>query len=1129
MPSSLTSNLEFNDADGLGVAGSSRPRRKDYAAVNGASSRAATLPKHGAAVKDEGETQQLPTSPSRPHSRPHPSLPTRPRRDNEFSRGASGSSTNKVLFDPTKLHEVRRVEPGSTKKLFDPVAHDPRSFTSLATPPSLPDTESAPSTSTTAKRLLRRAAPGTGSGSGQSGSSKHTWEIDADRERERRRRREGSERGSTLSGKKKDSDARSKGSKSSEGSESFKDRERGKGKNDTGVKPILKKIHDEIKELEQELIEIHRKMAQDPEAGISALSSRKMDSRTPKSPSDDAVAWVQLISKHKQLADLHDHFLTTLFDPLVPSSYHQLSIKYNIPSRLWQTAFFLILEQLRHAWVSHHPSALDLLTDVVYDAYRFYSELLENQALSGLRGAWIEALGDLARYRMTIASHVADIDPRKETERIRDQRQGADDDNDQDPEGKPPLSGASIGAEVAQNWDVEDKETWRVTARDWYTMGITEKPGEGRLHHHLALLCRDMKGQEGRALHHFVKSLVVTHEFSTSRETILPLFDTALQSQRSLPEATAMDLFIRLHGMLFTRISLDSFPDVMSRYVERLEEDARLDGVSRKATISQVDWMIMGVVNIAGVLQYGSASGIIRKALAQEGAERRKAQAQNADDEEGEDVGENLEEVNGISKDTELVSLPASVAESDLPITYTHALFLTFAVFGFSLAHPNRIQGFHQVLNPYIIIVLTFLATLFRQPHVGVHLLPYVPWQLLADFINSANLSLVEEKRLANGAPLPEDWLIRGSEWVGRRVYERGFWKGKSPSGRGSSGLLQAQPRSGERFQSEMDVLLSNFDASVDIQEGVVDEAEGTDLTDGPAAVNQRRWKRVAWAVGVLAKSVEGFEIRDGKVYVEGALQEKVKERERRKEEEERREREVLERKRQEREKEEKLLGLEMGEESDDQELVDLRRKLQDLKAQAGVQVSRKSRKAASNILDVVAGYTMLIFDTNILLDSLELVNRIVESGQWSVVVPLPVVTELDGLSKEHGALGAAARAAVALLEERIRTHALCLKIQTTKGNYLSDLLIRTEQIDSSTYASSEAIARTMDDRIVHIASFAQEHFVDRTILLAMPRPEKGATKVLLISNDRNLRLKAKARGVEVANEKELGVVLARV
>lgn len=171
-----------------------------------------------------------PFSPSRPHSRPHPSLPTRPRRDNEFSRGTAGSSANKVLFDPTKVHEIRRVEPGNTKKLFDPIAHDPRSFSSLAISPSLPDTESGPLTSTTAKRLLRRAAPGTGSGSGQSGSSTPTWEIDADRERERRRRREGSERGSALSGKKKDGDARSKGSKSSEGSESFKDRERGKGK-----------------------------------------------------------------------------------------------------------------------------------------------------------------------------------------------------------------------------------------------------------------------------------------------------------------------------------------------------------------------------------------------------------------------------------------------------------------------------------------------------------------------------------------------------------------------------------------------------------------------------------------------------------------------------------------------------------------------------------------------------------------------------------------------------------------------------------------------------------------------------------------------------------------------------------
>jgi len=184
-----------------------------------------------------------------------------------------------------------------------------------------------------------------------------------------------------------------------------------------------------------------------------------------------------------------------VFDPLIPSTYQQLTVKYNIPSRLWQTGFHLILERLRHAWMSSQPAALDLLTDLVYYAYKFYTDLLEDAALLNFRTAWIEALGDLARYRMAIASHVVDtVKPSSSPLLAR-----IDDDDEPIP------SGASIGAEVAEAWDVEDKETWRTTARDWYTMGITEKPGEGRLHHHLALLCRDVRGDEGRALHHFSK------------------------------------------------------------------------------------------------------------------------------------------------------------------------------------------------------------------------------------------------------------------------------------------------------------------------------------------------------------------------------------------------------------------------------------------------------------------------------------------------------------------------------------------------------------------------------------------------------------------------------------------------
>ena len=156
--------------------------------------------------------------------------------------------------------------------------------------------------------------------------------------------------------------------------------------------------------------------------------------------------------------------------------------------------------------MSGQLTALDLLTDLVYDAYKYYTDLLEDQTLANFRTAWIEALGDLARYRMAIATHQAnEAKAQRPTNsaNMPARRRETEDDSGS--------SGASIGAEVAQNWDVEDKETWRTTARDWYSMGITEKPGEGRLHHHLALLCRDVRGQEPRALHYFTKRYVLFH------------------------------------------------------------------------------------------------------------------------------------------------------------------------------------------------------------------------------------------------------------------------------------------------------------------------------------------------------------------------------------------------------------------------------------------------------------------------------------------------------------------------------------------------------------------------------------------------------------------------------------------
>ena len=111
----------------------------------------------------------------------------------------------------------RRVKPeghasrgeAPVKKLFNPDVHDPHRF----------HPRPADLSAGSSRSILRRSQTGNG----------RTPEEEADRERERQRRREGSERGSQAA-KRKDSDGRSKGSRSSEGSESLKDRERGKAK-----------------------------------------------------------------------------------------------------------------------------------------------------------------------------------------------------------------------------------------------------------------------------------------------------------------------------------------------------------------------------------------------------------------------------------------------------------------------------------------------------------------------------------------------------------------------------------------------------------------------------------------------------------------------------------------------------------------------------------------------------------------------------------------------------------------------------------------------------------------------------------------------------------------------------------
>ena len=65
----------------------------------------------------------------------------------------------------------------------------------------------------------------------------------------------------------------------------------------------------------------------------------------------------------------------------------------------------IALEALRRASFTS-PVALEHLQDYIYYSYTFYTGLLEESTLSSFKSNWLEALGDLARYKMAVSAMV---------------------------------------------------------------------------------------------------------------------------------------------------------------------------------------------------------------------------------------------------------------------------------------------------------------------------------------------------------------------------------------------------------------------------------------------------------------------------------------------------------------------------------------------------------------------------------------------------------------------------------------------------------------------------------------------------------------------------------------------------
>lgn len=209
---------------------------------------------------------------------------------------------------------------------------------------------------------------------------------------------------------------------------------------------------------------------------------------------------------------MHNLLQLTL-GPQVPASLRNIPTKYNIIIRLWTHAFNRPLEALRRASF-HSVIALEHLQAFIIYAYTFYSMLLEEQTLESFKAGWLEALGDLARYRMAIAAMTtpsAALTNLEEFMPVNEQALAAQTQPDESIARIDDSPGPSVGVAAARALELEpEKERWRTIAREWYAAGLADMPGTGKLHHHLGLLSRDVDNEEMRAVYHFCKRFVDT-------------------------------------------------------------------------------------------------------------------------------------------------------------------------------------------------------------------------------------------------------------------------------------------------------------------------------------------------------------------------------------------------------------------------------------------------------------------------------------------------------------------------------------------------------------------------------------------------------------------------------------------
>ncbi|KAJ1920939.1 hypothetical protein H4219_000992 [Mycoemilia scoparia] len=192
---------------------------------------------------------------------------------------------------------------------------------------------------------------------------------------------------------------------------------------------------------------------------------------------------------------------------------------------------------------------------------------------------------------------------------------------------------------------------------------------------------------------------------------------------------------------------------------------------------------------------------------------------------------------------------------------------------------------------------------------------------------------------------------------------------------------------------------------------------------------------------------------------------------------------------------------------------------------------SKKKKKQKQTEIERLHHYnldkekTCIVFDTSCFISHLPSIQRAYEKFGWSLLVPLLVITELDGLKNSTTPKGQCAQAAVLFIEESIEQWTRPIFSLATDGQ--SGVYSRSVPSVRALTSMGE-IHRNLKFRSEMNALYGTEFLTPDDLILesclqynnknmcelaglnhgALPPP------VVLVTNDRNMRIKAKTRGI---------------